>query len=557
MAAMNSALRSALPNRRRRIRHKIQTPAYASFTAESQGAMLDLHEILDISEDGAAIQCPGPLEIDREVSLCLDLAESAGQIYTTGRVIWSQPSGRSGLRFSELPPVSLFRLREWLFLNAMAGVANSETAISAPFSLTDTPHLPNYTDTLAAVTAVQREVEGLGADLAATLHLIAERAQSLVRASGAAIALAAEDPNFMICRASAGPDAPPVGVSLQVGSGFSGECVKSGRLLRCDDAELDARVDRENCRALGIRSILATPVRAADKSIGLLETFSREPDTFTQNDARVLQRLAETVLAAVNRAAKAENLPPADAPTPVSFPPAPGSVLFASEPGEEEKLDRPEQKLSGGISLPRSHLIILVGAAAVIFMVLGYSTAPLIQSKLQDRGRSHLPTVLASNQAPKSEDASSASLPASALLETASFAQLKQLADKGDPAAENALGLRYFQGDEKEGVKLDEKEAVHWFLAAAEHGNVAARSKLGFLYWSGRGVPKDISEAYLWTVVASRDTSNVKDPAVFLSKDLAQVLRNQLTRAQATAIEQQAALWLQKHDPTTKPPAGR
>src|SRR5579863_8725611 len=109
MAVMTTAFHPVSPNRRRRVRHKIQTPAYASFTAESQGAMLDLHEILDISEDGAAIQCPGPLEIDRDVTLCLDLAESAGQIYTTGRVIWSQPSGRSGLRFSELPPVSLFR----------------------------------------------------------------------------------------------------------------------------------------------------------------------------------------------------------------------------------------------------------------------------------------------------------------------------------------------------------------------------------------------------------------------------------------------------------------
>jgi hypothetical protein len=198
-------------------------------------------------------------------------------------------------------------------------------------------------------------------------------------------------------------------------------------------------------------------------------------------------------------------------------------------------------------------LIILVSAAAVIFMVLGYSMAPLIQSKLQERGRTHLQTVLASNQPPKSET-SSAAPSANSPLETVTFDQLQQMAQKGDPAAENALGLRYAAG---EGVKLDEKEAVRWFTKAAEQGNVAAQSKLGFLYWSGRGVPKDISEAYLWTVVASLDASNVKDPAVLLSRDLAPVLRNQLTRAQATIIEQQATLWLQKHDPNTKPPAGR
>ncbi len=84
----------------------------------------------------------------------------------------------------------------------------------------------------------------------------------------------------MICRASAGPSAPPVGATLQVGSGFSGECVRTGKMLRCDDAETDERVDRESCRALGIRSMLAAPIRLGEKVIGLLEVFSAEPDAF-------------------------------------------------------------------------------------------------------------------------------------------------------------------------------------------------------------------------------------------------------------------------------------
>jgi hypothetical protein len=549
MAVMNSALRSPVPNRRRRVRHKIQTPAYASFTAESKGAMLDLHEIVDISEDGVAIQCNSALEVDREVNLCLDLAEATGQIYTSGRVIWSNPSGRSGLRFSELPPVSLFRLREWLFLNAMAGVANSEATRGTPFGAPDESHRPNYTDTLAAVTAVQRQAEALGADLAAVLQLIAGRAQALVRASGAAIALGAEDPDFMFCRASAGVDAPPVGARLQVGSGFSGECVKSGRLLRCDDTDLDSRVDRESSRALGIRSILAAPVRAGEKSIGLLEAFSAEPNAFTENDSAVLQRLAETVLGAVNRAAKSENLPQTGTPTRPSFPPVLGSVLFASTPGEEYKMESSEERLSGGISLPRSHLIVLVTAAAVIFMVLGYSTAPLIQSKLQERGRSQLQTVLASTEAPKSEIASAAAS-ANSSIETASFGQLQRMAQKGDPAAENALGVHYFQGDEKNGIRQNESEAFRWFSRAAEHGSLAAQAKLGFLYWGGRGVPKDANKAYFWTVLARAggDKGN---------RDLATILASGMTHAQAVAIEQQAEIWLQQHPLTKKPPPGR
>ena len=137
-----------------------------------------------------------------------------------------------------------------------------------------------------------------------------------------------------------------------------------------------------------------------------------------------------------------------------------------------------QKRNSGGISLPRSHLIILVCAAAAILLVLGDASAPWIQSKLQGRGRSPMQTVLASSQPPKSEGASPAA-PSTPSIETASFEQLRQMAEKGDPAAENALGLRYFQGDEKNGIGRDEKEAFGWFIKAAEHGNLAAQAKLG------------------------------------------------------------------------------
>jgi TPR repeat protein len=515
--------------------------------------MLDLHEIVDISEDGAAIQCHSPLDVKRRLNLCLDLADCAEHIYTTGQVVWSNSSGRAGLRFSELSPDSVSRLREWLFVNVMAGVAHGEIDPAAgPFagSHPEVTSRPDYTDTLAGVSAVQRQVEALGNDLAGALHLIAERAETLVRASGAAIALADADPDFMICRASSGPDAPPVGARLQVGSGFSGECVKTGALLRCDDTEVDARVDSENCRALGLRSILAVPLRAGEKAIGLLEVFSAQPFAFSDTDSGVLQRLAETVLAAVNRAARAEDLPPlgtsASAPAVAErFAPAPGSVLFASAPGEEEKIESADEKLSGGISLPRSHLIILVGAAATIAMALGYHSAPLIQSKLKERGRSPIQTVLASSQSPMSQGPAAAA-PSATPIETANFDQLRQMADNNNPAAENALGLRYATGD---GVKLDEAEAVRWFTRAAEQGNVAAQSKLGAIYYGGRGVPQDLNQAYFWMLLARANGDAT-------SKALAPSVTARLTRSQANSIEQQANAWLQQHLTNWKPAAG-
>lgn len=542
MAVMNSSLRPVLPNRRRRVRHKIQTPAYATFTEQSHGSTLDLHEIVDISEDGIALQCHAPLEVTTQVNLCLDLADCPEHIYTTGKVIWSNSSGRAGLHFSELPPESLSKLRRWLFVNVMSGVAHGETQFGV-FVADDSPR-PNYSDTLAAVTAVQRQVEALGSDLAAALQLVAERAQTLVRASGAAIALAEDDPDFLVCRASSGLDAPPVGARLQIGSGFSGECVKTGTLLRCDDTEIDSRVERESCRALGIRSMLAVPLRVGEKSIGIVEVFSGQANRFSADDERVLQRLAQTVLAAVNLTVRVEDLPPLQpAPAETSFTPAPGSVLFASVLEPEEKLEIAEEKVSGGVSLPRSHLVLLICAAAAIAMVLGYNLAPLIQTKLEQRAHTPLPTVLASSQPPKSDPATTPAM------EAASFELMRQLAQDGDPVAEYALGLRYFQGDEKNGLARDEKQAFRWFSRAAEHGSLAAQAKLGFLYWGGRGVSKDLNQAYFWTVLArSRGDQE--------NKDLEAVLAAGMTRSQAAAIEQQADLWLQQHM-AKKPAAGR
>lgn len=558
MAVTTSVLRPAFPNRRRRVRHKIQTPAYASFTSDSAGAMLDLHEIVNISEDGVAIQFGSRLESGRRVHLCLDLAECPGPIYTTGQVIWSDAAARAGLSFLELPPASLLRLREWLFMNVMSAAANREDMPPLP-PANGTPR-PNYTDTLAAVTAVQRQAEALGSDLSAALELIAGRAQNLVRASGAAIALATSDADFMECRASSGQDAPPVGARLQVGSGFSGECVKTGRLLRCDDSELDSRVDRESCRALGIRSMLAVPLRIGERPVGILEVFSPEPNAFSENDSRVLQRLADTILASVNRAVRAENLPPLSATTPAErFTTPAGSVLFASADEEDEEkhaddsegkssAERSSAEKSSGFSMLRSHLIVLVIALGAVALALGYLAAPWLQSeispwlqsKLHTRASTHIATVLASS-APKSQDAPAA--------DTATIDQLQQMARDGDPDAENALGLRYFQGDDKEGIPQDEKQAFRWFSSAAEHGSLTAQTKLGFLYWGGRGVPKDVNKAYFWTVLARArgDQGN---------KDLAAVLASGMTRSQAAAIEQQADLWLQQHPPHTKPPAG-
>ena len=85
-------------------------------------------------------------------------------------------------------------------------------------------------------------------------------------------------------------------------SGLSGECFRAGKTLRCDDAESDPRVDLESCRRLGVRSILAAPVRYERDTVGLLMVLATEPFNFDEGDVAVVESLAHTVIVSMRQA---------------------------------------------------------------------------------------------------------------------------------------------------------------------------------------------------------------------------------------------------------------
>jgi len=146
-------------------------------------------------------------------------------------------------------------------------------------------------------------------DLDAALQLLADRAQYITGASGAAIALRRTGRNDMLCRASAGLNAPELGALLSTEFGLSGESVRTRQALRCDDAERDARVNREVCREMGIASVVVMPVVNDDEVLGVFELFSGEANAFGVRDVSAIQRLSEMVETAVRLARASENLP--------------------------------------------------------------------------------------------------------------------------------------------------------------------------------------------------------------------------------------------------------
>src|SRR6202451_3422306 len=100
--------------RRRTVRQKLHTPGFVSFNTPQSGTVVDLSELLDLNERGFAVQTALPtalhntyrLEVNRAVTLCLDLPETRKFVHASGQVMWTDDTGRAGIRFSFLPDIS-------------------------------------------------------------------------------------------------------------------------------------------------------------------------------------------------------------------------------------------------------------------------------------------------------------------------------------------------------------------------------------------------------------------------------------------------------------------
>jgi hypothetical protein len=553
--------------------------------------VVDLSELLDLNEDGFAVQTSERLEVNRAVNLCLDLPETKSFIHGSGQVIWSDDAGRGGIRFSGLPENSRQILKEWLFANLLIACSNhaarteqlsrrqgeeEKSPEPAPVVVTkavakalSVVPISDGNATLSSVETVRREVREIGDDVDAVLRLITERALSFTGASGAALAFLTHD--RMICRARAGEPAPPLGAPVDAKHGLSGECVRSGLLVSCEDTENDPHVDPEICRALGIGSLMAAPIVSDFRVVGLLEIFSPHPRAFTKAHETVLDRLVEMIPKTHREKTQTEKAQPekTQAETPIrpeavsgvwrpsvseSGPMELGSMKSASIHATGDVLRRPKpevrelvsQQVPGPIlsahvpeEVPNpaptspSRLLdlgLLGLAIAVVAIVVGYLVGPMIEKRISPEAsqRSLVKSAsTVSGQSSAEQRAQAKSLP-----------DLRELAGQGDADAQWQMGVRYHNG---EGVPRDDVQAMQWFLRAGEQGHVTAQATLGAYYWAGRGVPQDLSKAYFWSALAlAQGDEN--------SKSRLEGLASQMTRAQVSTARQQAEGWIHQHN---------
>jgi len=505
---------AATGNRRGCVRQIVHSPAYVSTNLNFTGTGLELHEILDAGESGIALQGTSQLPVGHRVQLCLDLVENTGPVRTAGRVVWSEPSGRSGIRFLELRGPASKQFKKWLFMNALVACARhaavqaldcgqldraspTDANPGSPREGIGAPTRPDYTLVLTQLAAIRQEAAAASPALDSSLPLLA---------------------------------APGVGSRFQTGTGFSGECVRSGRLLRCDDAETDLRVDPESCRALGIRSMIAVPIQAGDAVTGLLEVFSPQPNAFSLSHSVFLQRLADVILTAVRRSAQTVSVGKAQTATPAAPTDQTGNVLgfealsggdiLSGEiPGGASPEIPPTRAYLGRIALLAAAAVLIVVAALFIRRIGILSGSSQSSAQTQIASPADAPKTQPEDHRPQDD-----------------LDRLRKFAAQGDANAQFALGARYATGED---VPRNYSTAVQWFALAAEQGHVLAQATLGAYYWEGRGVPQDLDKAYFWSVLARAGGDEA-------SKYRVAALASRMSRSQIIAAQEEANNWLQQ-----------
>ena len=98
--------------------------------------------------------------------------------------------------------------------------------------------------------------------------------------------------------------------------------------------------------------------------------------------------------------------------------------------------------------------------------------------------------------------------------ESEEFKATETKAEQGDAESQFSLGKMYYKG---QGVPQDDVEALEWIRRAAQQGHAEAQStlrqlaeqghasaqyNLGWMYYTGVGVPENDIEAYAWFLLA-------------------------------------------------------
>jgi TPR repeat protein len=110
-------------------------------------------------------------------------------------------------------------------------------------------------------------------------------------------------------------------------------------------------------------------------------------------------------------------------------------------------------------------------------------------------------------------------------------------ANKGDAAAQFALGRCYAQG---EGAEKDSSRAFAWYRKAADQGHVEAQLMVGLGLLQGDGITQDVIEAYAYLSLASPVHAQARSSLDLLEKQL-EPARLEAARKRTTKLRSEIA----------------
>jgi diguanylate cyclase (GGDEF)-like protein/putative nucleotidyltransferase with HDIG domain len=133
-----------------------------------------------------------------------------------------------------------------------------------------------------------------------TMALISSKLSKIVSWSGCALFLHNPDGDTLKCRFAAGVDAPRLlNANLKVGHGLSGWVARNRRTL----INGDPRVTFDSIGAgtdLALNSAIVCPLQYNDTFIGCLSLYHVEPNHYTEDHRRLLERIAEQAGAVIH-----------------------------------------------------------------------------------------------------------------------------------------------------------------------------------------------------------------------------------------------------------------
>jgi eukaryotic-like serine/threonine-protein kinase len=150
-----------------------------------------------------------------------------------------------------------------------------------------------------------------------------------------------------------------------------------------------------------------------------------------------------------------------------------------------------------------------IGGAAVVVLALGAFAYVMLEEPTPAAKVAAAPSVAA--PAEKGKAATGALTPSQPAanptapfnVATASLNDIVAAADRGDPDAQNALGVKYARGED--GLARDNVKAVEWYRNAAGQGSAKAETNLGDMYFYGRGgLSKSYLDALSWYLKAAQ-----------------------------------------------------